>query len=151
MSEAVAYVTTDENGQLILHDPMAQSLIEVISYHQRQAAKEFCEKIYEDAIERIAYFHQRFEQGIYKKDNYCIVLIQVDDPYGGPISELLMPGFDWQPIRDQGLKPIARGVAERKFMHDVLALFNQNAATEFDSTELAVVVVAAENVQIYAI
>ncbi|MDO8617510.1 MAG: hypothetical protein Q7N87_01300 [Candidatus Uhrbacteria bacterium] len=36
------------------------------------------------------------------------------------LVEMLMPGHDWQSIRDQGAHPFARGSQERKFVYEVL-------------------------------
>ncbi|MGD9729307.1 MAG: hypothetical protein AB7V39_23435 [Nitrospiraceae bacterium] len=58
----------------------------------------------------------------------CIVLLNVDDPNGAAIAEMLMPGFDWQEIRDRGEVPFARGLAARSGLQDVIAIFDIEAA-----------------------
>lgn len=40
-----------------------------------------------------------------------IVILEVDDPLGGAVANRLMPGHDWQPIRDRGQMPVACGLA----------------------------------------
>src|SRR6185436_4774477 len=42
-----------------------------------------------------------------------VVLLNVDDVHGGPIADMLMPGHNWQEIRDRGEVPFARGLAMR--------------------------------------
>lgn len=45
----------------------------------------------------------------------CIVIcVDVDDPPWRTLVDVLMPGHDWQQYRDQGLKPVARGIVNRE-------------------------------------
>ncbi len=72
-----------------------------------------------------------------------IVIINVDDPYGGPIAEGLMPGYNWQPFRDRNEIPFARGLANRAEMQEILSKFDKDAANKLEKmpNEIAVVVV----------
>ncbi|MDO8507394.1 MAG: hypothetical protein Q7S53_02405 [bacterium] len=73
---------------------------------------------------------------------YVIVVLNVDDPHGGPLADILMPGFDWQEIRDQGEIPFARGMVDRSWVEEALDKFDEEAAKKLhDMTEVAVVVV----------
>lgn len=46
-----------------------------------------------------------------KNDDVVVVCIKVDSPWR-PIVDALMPGYDWQKIRDQRLEPVALGTAD---------------------------------------
>ena len=103
-----------------------------------------------EAVER---FKKRFAEKGCEPEKHCIVLIQVDDPYGGQISDVLMPNENWQVIRDQGLEPIARGIADRRFMTDVVAEFDAKAAEELDFAKdcLIVIVVASSVARVFVV
>ena len=149
MSEVNAYVTT-ENGHLVLHDPTAEGVITAIDYHNRNIAYENCQEIYEQSAERIKYFCQRFEEKGYDPTKYCIVIVQIDDPYGSVIGNALMPGTNWQTIRDQGLEPFARGIADREYVHKAIEAFDQKAASDLDTLTRAVVIVAHSVAKVFA-
>ncbi len=48
------------------------------------------------------------------------MILNVDDPNGSVIADILMPGYDWQQFRDQGQVPFARGLTSREAMQEVL-------------------------------
>jgi len=71
-----------------------------------------------------------------------ITVINVDDVHGGPIADALMPGFNWQEIRDRGEVPFARGLAMREGVQGLLGTFDKEAADKLrNMTDVAVVVV----------
>lgn len=152
MSEVTAYVT-EENGEVVLHDPTAEGVIAAIEEHNRKQAYESCAEIFELNSEAIQRFRKRFIEGAYKPSDRCIVILQVDDQWGGAITSVVMPDTDWQPIRDQGLEPIARGIVNRKFMHHALAGFDEKAADDLDIIEnqIATVVVAHSVARVFAL
>lgn len=47
-------------------------------------------------------------------EQFIVICIDVDDPKWTLLANVLMPGHDWQQYRDQGLKPVARGVVNRE-------------------------------------
>jgi hypothetical protein len=47
---------------------------------------------------------------------FCVVCIDVDDPAWTTLVDLLIPGHDWDAIRAQGQKPVARGVVPRSLI-----------------------------------
>ena len=49
-----------------------------------------------------------------KWDQFIILCAKVDTEWRGYI-DMLLPGHDWQPIRDKGEEPIALGIVERSF------------------------------------
>lgn len=152
MSEVNAYVTV-ENGQVILHDPAAEGVIAAIEAHNRGISYEKCQKIFELNAEGIERFKRRFTEKGYDPKEYCIVIVQVDSPYGGPISDILMPGHDWQAVRNQGMEPIARGIADREFMRGAIAQFDQRAAEKNNrlKDDLVVIVVADRVARVFGI
>lgn len=134
--ETKPIVKEDEDGNLVLDDPTARGMIEVVSKHN-------CKLTFEAQLDRVDHFTRRMEQRGDDVNQMCIVLINVDDINGRPIAELLMPGFDWQEIRDRGEVPFARGLAGRQGMQDILATFDIEAATTLSemTNKIAVVVV----------
>jgi len=52
--------------------------------------------------------------------NIFIVCIDVDDTAWTELVDVLMPGYDWQSIRDQGQKPVARGIVQAEGMIDYI-------------------------------
>ena len=58
-----------------------------------------------------------------------IVLVNVNDVHGGQIADALIPGMNWQEIRDRGETPFARGLAIREGIQKTLDTFDQEAAT----------------------
>lgn len=70
------------------------------------------------------------------------MILNVDDVHGGPLADALMPGHNWQEIRDCGEVPFARGLAMRDGIQNAISAFDEEAATKLkDMTDVAVVVV----------
>jgi len=57
-------------------------------------------------------------KGVHPRD-FVAVVIDVDDPMWIDAVGILMPGNDWQAIRDLGKKPLARGTANDAFARAV--------------------------------
>jgi hypothetical protein len=70
--------------------------------------------------ERIQHFKRRISEKNLKPEDVAIVVINVDDPHGGPIADILMPNHNWQQYRDQGEVPCARGLVMRQGMQKIL-------------------------------
>ena len=114
-----AYLTQDEQGRLLLVDPDAVAVAQVVEEHNRPSRKEQCRKVLELNQERVTYFQQRLHQLQRSPQEVAICIINVDDlPYGREITKLLMPGQDelWQRFREQGQTPFARGLSDRAFL-----------------------------------
>lgn len=47
-------------------------------------------------------------------EQFIVICVDVDDATWRTMVDFLMPGADWQQYRDQGLKPVARGVVNRE-------------------------------------
>jgi len=131
------------DGQIVLDDPDALAMIRAIEKHN-------CKGMFTLNKERVRYFVDRIRQR-YSPKQVVITLINVDDPHGGPIADMLMPGQDWQTYRDRGEMPIARGIADRKSIEEVLALFDVEAADKLRRNEgVAIVVVDRGVAEIFA-
>lgn len=131
-----AYVTEIE-GSIVLVDPIAVEMI-------RAVAKSNCKNTYQMNEERILHFKNRIQELQKSPKEVVIVVINVDDKNGEPIAEALMPGFDWQEIRNSGEIPFARGLAMKEGMHGALEIFDFEAAEALsimNDDEIAVVVV----------
>lgn len=123
------------DGKLVLDDPDAAAVIRVMS-------KRNCRVTLELNADRVEYFKQRLADRGMTPDQAVIVLLNVDDVHGGPLAEVLMPGFDWQEIRDRGEVPFARGLAVREGIQEALSAFDTEAAAKLqDMIDVAVVVV----------
>ncbi|MGE3483593.1 MAG: hypothetical protein AB7L09_02555 [Nitrospira sp.] len=114
-------VRTDANGNLFLDDPTARGMISAVGKHN-------CRGVFDAQRDRVEHFVRRITDRGDDPNEVCIVLLNVDDPNGAAIAEMLMPGFDWQEIRDRGEVPFARGLAARSGLQDVIAIFDIEAA-----------------------
>ena len=104
-----AYITHASDGSLVLVDPDASAMIAALG-------KDACKRLLAANAEWVEHFAAR-AQG---RDDVCFVLLDVDDPRGAALAAVLMPGHDWQPYRDRGEKPLARGLAMLSGMVSVL-------------------------------
>lgn len=128
-------VVREIDGQLVLDDPDALAVMKAVGKHN-------CISVFNMNAGRVEHFKTRLaDRGLTAADA-VITVINVDDVHGGPIADLLMPGFNWQEIRDRGEVPFARGLAMRDGIQEALDVFDQEAATKLRGmTEVAVVVV----------
>lgn len=114
MDEPNAYVTTAPDGTLVLVDPEAAAVMEVL-------ATRACEMLLALNEDRVEHFLRRAvalrSEG---RTDLCMVALDVDDALGGELAGLLMPGHDWQVYRDRGELPVARGLTTREGMADLL-------------------------------
>jgi hypothetical protein len=86
--------------------------------------------------ERLSHFKQRVEELGRSGRDTVITLINVDDPVGKVLSDILMPGHDWQQYRDAGETPVARGLASKDGIPEFLAEFGfGDAARELSETD----------------
>jgi hypothetical protein len=142
MSDYPRAVVREVDGQLVLDDPDALAMIRAVEKHNTLI-------LYEANRERIEHFKNRIvELGRSPKD-LAIVIINVDDPNGGPIADALMPGVNWDDARARGEVPLARGLAGREGMQGVVDLLDKEAGDKLRSTKTAVIVVDRGVVEIY--
>lgn len=134
-SEAVIY---EVEGKLVLHDPEAIRLIKAVE-------KSNCENTLKLNADRIPYFKKRLSERGLTANDAVIVIINVDDVYGHPIADALMPGFNWQEIRDRGEIPFARGLATRKEMENTIEIFDPEAAKKLREKRDVVSIVVVDH------
>jgi len=120
MEEPTARVEVGPNGELLLIDPIGCAVFGAVSKHN-------CKFTFEANSDRIAYFQDRAKTLKSESPVTCpemsIVVANVDTPFGKAVADVLMPGFDWQSIRDRNEVPFARGLVQRigmqMFLHSV--------------------------------
>lgn len=124
---------------LVLDDPDALAVFRAVEKHN-------CKILFEDSAERVQYFKGRMSERKLDPKEFCIVLLNVDDPHGGAIADILMPGHDWQAVRDTGAVPVARGLAGRPALTDVILSFDKEAGEKLRDLEGLVVLVVDRGV-----
>lgn len=121
--------------QVVMDDPVAVAMIQTVGKHN-------CKRMFELNADRVAHFKQRISDRGMSPSDALIVLINVDDPNGGRLAASLMPGHSWQEYRDRGETPIARGLAMRPGIDEVIGDFDKAAADKLKAmTGVAVVIV----------
>ena len=135
MDEKLRAVVREIDGQFVLDDPDAVAVIHAVEKHN-------CRNTLKLNVDRVAHFKNRIMKRGLTASDVVIVLLNVDDVHGGPLADILMPGYNWQEIRDRGEVPFARGLAGREGIHEALNTFDQEAGKKLQNmTEVAVVVV----------
>ncbi len=128
-------VVREVDGQLVLDDPVAVAVIHAVEKHN-------CRNTLQMNTDRVEHFKRRLVERGMTSDQAVIVLLNVDDVHGGPLADALMPGHNWQEIRDRGEIPFARGLAMRDGIQEALGVFDKDAATKLQGmNDVAVVVV----------
>lgn len=153
MEKPEAFVE-EKNGELILNDPVAEGIMIAVASHNKRVGKENCRIVYEDPEqqERIKHFAERIRQRELNQREVVIVLISVDDIYGKPLVNHLMPGMDqmWQDFRNKGQKPFARGIVMRKEMEEIVSSIDNEAGVKLKEHKgIAVVVIDSGTVDIF--
>lgn len=132
------------DGQLVLDDPVALAIIQA-------NGKQNCHNTFTLNADRVKHFKNRLAEKNMTAKDAVIVILNVDDIHGGPIADALMPGFNWQEIRNQGEVPFARGLAMREGIQEILRGFDEEAAKKLqEMSEVAVVVVDHGVAEIFA-
>jgi len=142
MDEPTARVFSVD-GQLVIDDPTAVALIQVIDMHNADVVRSraISQK------DRIKYFADRVKAMNYSVDEVFIVIINIDSYGGGPLADLLMPGQDWQQFRDRGELPIARGLCPAK---NVIVEYAKNIRPNFTVPANKLVVIYFDCDSVYA-
>ena len=84
------------------------------------ASTESAMDLFRANAERVKHFERRVgELGRSGRDT-VITVLNVDDPLGGVLADILMPGHDWQRYRDAGEIPVARGLASKSGLPEFL-------------------------------
>lgn len=135
MSDEPRAVVREIDGKLVLDDPDAMAVA-------RAVAKFNCGDTLKANADRVEHFRRRAVELGRTPTELVIVLLNVDDGNGRALADVLMPGFDWQAIRDRGEVPFARGLAGREGVQKALDVIDKEAADKLRAmTILAVVIV----------
>lgn len=125
----------DIDGQLVLDDPMAVAVA-------RATGKYNCWMSLVGHLERVMHFRQRIADCHFDPIECVIVIIHVDDTdVTKKMADDLLPGHDWQAIRDLGQTPFARGLADRGYIQAVLDMYDTEAAEKLRNFKDVVVTV----------
>jgi hypothetical protein len=144
----ISAVVREIDGQMVLDDPEALAMIQAVNTHN---GKQNCHNTLGMNADRVKHFKNRLAERSMTADDAVIVLLNVDDVHGGPLADALMPGYDWQEIRDRGEVPFARGLAGRKGIQEILGGFDEEAAKKLQlMSEVAVVVVDHGVAEVFA-
>jgi len=110
-------------------------MIAAIEHHNRGIARQNCLAFLKLNEERMTHFARRIIERGMTPQEVVITCIQVDDNFGGLLADALMPGHDWQPIRDQGQEPCARGLAARAPIEELLLKSHPEAGKTLEATD----------------
>ena len=132
MSDYPRAVVREVDGQLVLDDPDALAILQVIARHNEAIGKQNCVDTLALNADRVEHFKKRILARGQTPQEVVIVILNVDDPFGGPLAHHLMPGCDemWQGFRDQGQVPFARGLVVREGIQDMLDHLDKNGSGE---------------------
>ncbi len=113
-----------QDGELVLDDPTAVGVIAAI-------AKRNCRGVLTAQMDRVNHFKSRMNERGDSPADVMIILINVDDRAECKMmADALMPGMNWQPIRDRGETPYARGLCGRPGIQEVLEEVDATAARD---------------------
>lgn len=137
-------VVREVGGKLVLDDPVALAVAHAVE-------KSNCRNTLELNTDRVEHFKRRLTERGLTADKAVIVLLNVDDVHGALLADILMPGYNWQEIRDKGEVPFARGLAMRDGIQGALSTFDKDAAKKLKETKgVAVVVVDHGVAEVFA-
>lgn len=140
------YVTTDKDGQVVLHDSTALGMIAAVKWANRGAAMHNCGLVYQENADRVDHFRKRLAERGASPADWCMMIADVDDPNGSILADLTMPGYDWGQYRAIGQKPIARGLVERTWLCEAVKVFDPIAADRMMMAEGFIVVVVTSDI-----
>lgn len=101
--------------------------------------------LYKHNAERMGHFKQKVEALGRSGADTVITLLNVDDPVGKVLADIVMPGHDWQKFRDAGETPVARGMVTKGAIPEFLTHYGYTkTADELAMTdELKVLVISS--------
>lgn len=119
---------------------------------QPHSTSDPCVAFLMDQLDRVWYFDERMRQRNLTFEDCVIVILDVDDIHGGPLANELMPGHNWQQIRDSGQTPIARGLAGREGIQEVVDSISKRVGDAMrELHETVVVIMTAGKVGVFAV
>jgi hypothetical protein len=124
------------DGLLVIDDPDAVAVIAAIG-------KVNCTGTLEHQRERVEYFKGRMAARGFGPKDVVIVLLNVNDDYGGAVADVLMPlsGAAWDEMRARGEIPFARGLADRTALTEIVSEFDPDCAAKLRGISGVAVVV----------
>jgi hypothetical protein len=130
------------DGQLVIDDPTAMGVIEAINKHA-------CLNTLRANLDRVTFFIRRVAE-LHASigtpvERMVVVVLNVDDANGGKLAETLMPGHDWQPYRDRGEVPFARGIAYREGIQSLLDSFDPESGKKLREAKDRIAVVVMDH------
>jgi hypothetical protein len=149
MSDFPHAIVKKENGKFILDDPTADGVATAVKHHNNRIALQTCKNMFEINAERVAYFKNRIVELNKSPNDFAIVLLNVDDHHACLLADILMPGYNWQQFRDQGMVPIARGLVDRKWMQEIVSSIRPEAGNKMKFIHTVVVVMDACTVDVF--
>lgn len=126
------------DGQLVLVDPVAFEVLRAVKQYN-------CRHTLAIQLERVVHFTRRIRDLWKNPAEVTIVLLNVDDPWGKTMADILMPGHDWQQYRDRGEVPFARGLASREGMQGVLDEMSPKEGAKFREAGPVVTVIVMDH------
>ena len=123
------------DGMLVLVDDTALGVIAAVEAHNRGVAYQNCLVIKRHNAERIEHFKRRAVERLLPPKDAVLVILDADDQLGGALAEHLMRGHDWQQYRDKGQIPLARGLAMREGIVEVLRGVLPELARQLETEE----------------
>jgi hypothetical protein len=140
--EPTAYVT-EVDGKLVLVDPVAAGLLQALE--KFNDPKDKCRHTLDIQVDRVCHFTRRIRDLQKDPMEVTIVLLNVDDPLGGQVADILMPGHDWQAFRDRGEVPFARGLAGREGLQSMLDELDEKAGQKLREAGPVVTVIVMDH------
>lgn len=134
MNEPTAKVEVGPNGELILIDPMACAVAKAVAKHN-------CKNTFDAHADRVIHFFNRVVELGLNSQNTVIVIANVDDPLGSILADVLMPGFNWNEIRQRGEIPFARGLAVRDGVIEFVKKVDPEIVIDDNPEQVQVIVV----------
>jgi hypothetical protein len=139
-----AIVKRDDNGTLVCDDPVAASVIRAVEKHN-------CQQTLNTQSDRVEYFINRAKEKKLLPEEVMIVLANVDSFLGEVLADLLMPGFNWDEIRQRGETPFARGLASRDGVQKFVDMVDEEEGAKLrDCDDFPVVVADFEVVAVFS-
>ena len=128
------WVSFSDGYAIGLHDPLIAEYID-------SEAKRRCDNLFMGFSEDIQRYKARFDERGFDPQEVVMVFINVDDDFGAPLADIIMPDHDWQQYRDAGQKPFAQGLTSKPGVMSYLNSINPEMGEELGRAEdLAVVV-----------
>ncbi len=113
--------------------------------------KNNCHNILVSHADEIARFKRHAKELSGPTEHVTILLLNVNDVNGRPLSKKLLPKHNWDAANKRQEKPFIRGLFTKELLCKKLDIINKEAAEKLkDMTSMAIVVVDYNNIEIFA-